>query len=112
MGINVHAHVLPRFACNRPLIGKSSEKTFRTYPKLSKQYYITIIKLFPTLLWSNLEYAKSRIFPESHIFYWNDPNYSDFTRILPVTQIQYTQAYSIHFKSICYTMKLLSAPEY
>ena len=46
------------------------------------------------------------------MFYWIDPNYSDFTRILPVTQIQYTQAYSIQFISIRYTTQLLGAPEY
>ena len=122
MGITVHRCFLPRFACNPPLIGKSSEKTFRnaaegfrilrTYPELSKQHCIIIINSYLSIRSPKHGLTKSRILPETYIIFRIDIIYSDFTRILPITQIQYTQAYSTHFISILYTMKLLGAPEY
>ena len=59
-----------------------------------------------------MDLQKSRILPECRISYRIDLIYSDFTRILPITQIQYTQEYSTHFISIHYTTKLLGALEY
>ena len=87
-------------------------RILRTYPGLSKQHYIIIFNSYLSIRSPKHGLTKSRILPETYIFYWIDPIYSDFTRILPITQIQYTQAYSIHSKSIRYTTKLLGAPEY
>ena len=87
-------------------------RILRTYPELSKQYYIIIINSYLSIRSPEHGLTKSRILPETYIIFRIDLIYSDFTRILPITQIQYTQAYSTHSISIRYTTKLLGAPEY
>ena len=87
-------------------------RILRTYPELSKQHYIIIINSYLSIRSPEHGLTKSRILPEYRISYRIDLIYSDFTRILPISQIQYTQAYSTHFISIRYTTKLLGAPEY
>ena len=87
-------------------------RILRTYPELSKQPYIIIINSYLSIRSPEHGLTKSRILPETYILFRIDLIYSDFARILPFTQIQYTQACSIQFKSIHYTMKLLGAPEY
>ena len=104
------------------IFGKSSEKTFRnavegfrilrTHLELSKQHCIVIINSYLSIRSPKHGLKKSHILLKTYIIFRIDLIYSDFTRILPITQIQYTQAYSTHFISIHYTTKLLGAPEY
>ena len=79
---------------------------------MSKQHCIIIINSYLSIRSPKHGLTKSRILPETYIIYRIDLIYSDFTRILPITQIQYTQAYSIQFISIRHITQLLGASEY
>ena len=87
-------------------------RILRSHPELSKQQYNIIINSYLSIRSPEHGLTKSRILPETYILFRIDLIYSDFTRILPITQIQHIQAYSTYSISIHYATELLGAPEY
>ena len=65
-------------------------RILRTSPELPKHPHIIIINSYLSIHSPKHRLRKSRILPETHIIFRIDLIYSDYIRILPITQIQHT----------------------